>query len=371
MTEKEKANMVTKNCSLDRFLDQIKSKKIICFGAGASGQVLVSHMESKILDHILYFVDNDQKKWGEKINISGEEYMVKSPESLKKIDVDNIIILITSRFWDQIHMQLEEVLQLKKAICYVYILMKSKGSGNKYKIPDGPSLIPKKIHYCWFGNNSMSENEHRCIESWKKFCPEYDIIRWDEHNYDCKKTRYLKEVYEYGHYSAVSSYARFEILSEIGGIYLDTDVEIVKNIDELLRLPAYMGFEITGTINTGHGFGGAKGNPICKEIVEYYDSISHYNEKGEFHYTSCPVITSRILEKHGLISDGTLQKINNITIFPNDYFDPVMQIPVKNTYSVHRYSSLWSFKGMDMNMVWEKQREYWKSLNRKELIEEL
>lgn len=363
--------MITKNCSLKGFLDGVKEKKIICFGAGASGQILISNLDSEHLDQILYVVDNDEKKWGMEIEIKGRKYSIKSPEKLKNCDVKSTVILITSRFWDQIHAQLEEVSQIKNMECFIYLLMKANESGEKYIIPEGPPLIPKKIHYCWFGNNTMSENEIQCIESWKKFCPDYEIIRWDEQNYDCRKNRYLKEVYEYGHYSAVSSYARFEILSEIGGIYLDTDVEIVKNIDELLRLPAYMGFEVTGTVNTGHGFGTGKGNLIYKEIVDFYDTFSHYNEKGEFHYTNCPTITSNILKRHGLKMDGTLQQINGITIFPNDYFDPVMQIPVNNTYSVHRYSSLWSLKGMDMRAVWRKQREYWEYLNQKGMIEDL
>ena len=363
--------MLTKNCSLNKFSNQIKGKKIACFGAGLAGQVMASRLESTVLDQILFFVDNDKNKWGCEIEIQEKRYPIKSLDELQKSDIKNMVILITSRFWDQIHAQLEAISTLKNVECFVYLLMKRNSGVKQFMIPEGPSLIPKKIHYCWFGNNAMSENEMKCMESWKKFCPDYEIIRWDEHNYDCKKTRYLKEVYDYGHYSAVSSYARFEILGEVGGIYLDTDVEIIKNIDELLRLPAYMGFEVTDVVNTGHGFGGMKGNAVYKEIIEYYDSMSHYNEKGEFHYTGCPVITSKISEKHGLIPDGTLQQIEDITIFPNDYFDPVMQIPTDNTYSVHRYSSLWSLKGMDMRTVWRKQREYWEYLRQAELIEDL
>jgi len=363
--------MLTKNCDLKEFSNRVKDKKVICFGAGVAGRTFVSHLENEILEKIFIFVDNDENKWEKEIEIKGKRFVIKSPDWLQKIDMSNSIILITSRFWNQIHAQLEAVTTLKEAECFVYLLMKANNNEEKYVIPEGPALIPKIIHYCWFGNNLMSENELKCIESWKEFCPDYEIIKWDEHNYDCRKTRYLREVYDYGHYSAVSSYARFEILNEIGGIYLDTDVEIIKNIDELLRLPAYMGFEVADIINTGHGFGTVKGNSIYKEIVDYYDSISHYNEAGEFNYTGCPIITTKILEKHGLIPNGTLQKIEGITVFPNDYFDPVMQIPVKNTYSVHRYSSLWSMKGIDMEVVWRKQREYWEYLKGESLIEDL
>lgn len=363
--------MITKNCRLSEFSKQIKNKRVICFGAGVAGQTFVSHLETHILDQILFFVDNDEKKWGKEIEIEEKKYTIKSPEWLQNYNIHDSVILITSRFWNQIHVQLEAISILKEVECFVYLLMKANGSKEEYIIPEGPAIIPKIIHYCWFGNSTMSENEMNCIESWKELCPDYEIIRWDEHNYNCRKTRYLKEVYDYGHYSAVSSYARFEILSEIGGIYLDTDVEIIKNIDSLLRLPAYMGFEVADIINTGHGFGAIKGNPIFREIIEYYDSISHYDEKGEFNYTGCPIITTQILKKHGLVSDGTIQQIDDITIFPNEYFDPVMQIPVKNTFSIHRYSSLWSLKGINMSIVWREQREYWEYLNREGLIEDL
>lgn len=360
--------MITKNCSLNEFSKQTKGRKIICFGAGVAGQTFVSHLENDILDRILFFVDNDNKKWGKKIEIKGRKYNIKSSDWLQTNKVENTVILITSRFWNQIHAQIEAIFSLKEVECFVYLLMKANCSKIEYIIPEGPVIIPKVIHYCWFGNNAMSDNEIKCIESWKKFCPDYEIVRWDEHNYDCRKTRYLREVYDYGHYSAVSSYARFEILNEFGGIYLDTDVEMIKNIDELLRLPAYMGFEVADIINTGHGFGTIKGNSIYREILEYYDSMSHYSENGEFNYTGCPIITTQILEKHGLTADGTFQQVDDITIFPSEYFDPVMQIPVKNTYSIHRYSSLWSLKGADMNAIWREQREYWEYLNQKGMI---
>ncbi len=358
-----KEKMILLNCKLNEFCNKTSGRKIICFGAGTAGQLFVERLEKGVADRILFFLDNDKEKWGKNIEVKGHTYLIQSPDVLDENRFKNAVILITSRFWDQIHAQLKEMPQIQNTECYVYLLMKAVGSGEKYVIPQGPAKIPKKIHYCWFGGSTMSENEIRCMESWKKFCPDYEIIRWDESNYDCRKTRYLKEVYDYGHYSAVSSYARFEILNETGGIYLDTDVEIVKNIDELLRLQAFMGFEVTDAVTTGHGFGTVKGNRIYKEIIDYYDSMSHYNEKGEFRYTCCPVITTEILKKHGLIANGRLQQVENITIFPNEYFDPVMQIPVENTYSVHRYSSLWSLKGMDMAKIWADQRAYWEQLN--------
>ena len=224
--------MVTKNCRLEEFAKRVEGKKLICFGAGVAGQLFTSRLEGGVLGQICLFLDNDQCKWGDTIQIKEHRYPVHSPAVLKHLDLENTVMLITSRFWDQIHAQLEQHPRLRAMECYVYLLMKAEGSSKGCEIPMGPQQIPKKIHYCWFGGAQLSENEIRCMESWKRFCPDYEIIRWDESNYDCRKTRYLKEVYDYGHYSAVSSYARFEILNEIGGLYFDTDVEIVRNIDK-------------------------------------------------------------------------------------------------------------------------------------------
>lgn len=173
------------------------------------------------------------------------------------------------------------------------------------------------------------------------------------------KTPYLREVSERGYYTAVSNVARFESVYSFGGLYFDTDVEIVRNIDELLDLDSFMGFEVSDYINSGHGFGAHRGNKVIKKILDFYDGYSHLNEKGEFVYTPCPIYTTDILKGMGLKTDGRYQKVNGMTIFPNEYFDPALQIPTKNTFSIHHYSSLWSYPKKDMQKLWKKQQEYY------------
>ena len=130
-------------------------------------------------------------------------------------------------------------------------------------------MIPKIIHYCWFGGNEIPEHDKKCIESWKKYCPDYKIIRWDESNYDYKKNSYMREAYEAKKWGFVPDYARLDIVYEHGGIYLDTDVELVKNIDELLEHKAYMGFEVGGEfVSPGLGFGAEKNFPLFKKMME-------------------------------------------------------------------------------------------------------
>lgn len=132
-------------------------------------------------------------------------------------------------------------------------------------------MIPKIIHYCWVGNCQKPKSVLYCIESWRKFCPDYRIIEWNESNYDFSKNKYMWQAYEAKKWGFVPDYARLDIVYQYGGIYLDTDVELVKNIDELLSHKAFMGFEDTGDgeffVNCGHGFGAEPGNEITKTVT--------------------------------------------------------------------------------------------------------
>ena len=361
------------NACVDKFPDFYAGKKVICFGAGDTGKVICeSFMEKGLVDAIDYFVDNDAAKWEKTIKVGDNDFTVCAPDKLKKEDFANKVLFITSRFWDQIVEQLEHIGLAQDVECYVYMLFKLHAevckpeSIRKAKM----QLIPKKLHYCWFGKGNLPEFAVQCIDSWKKYCPDYEIIEWNEKTYNVYKNRFTKEVYEYGHYSALSSYARFDIIHQYGGIYLDTDVEVVRNLDDLLYQDAFMGFEVSNYVNSGHGFGGKKRNAIFAENVEIYDNMTFYNEKGEFHYKNAPSITTEMLIRHGLKMNGKLQQISDITIYPSDYFDPALQIPTETCFSVHKYSSLWSFKGKDMQTVWQKQREYYERLRQEGRIEE-
>lgn len=121
--------------------------------------------------------------------------------------------------------------------------------------------IPKIIHYCWFGGGPISEADRKCIESWKKYCPDYKIIEWNEQNFEISANRYAQQAYEAKKYAFVSDYARLAVVYEYGGIYLDTDVELVRPLDELLELPGFMGFQNNNEVATGLGFGGVQGQP--------------------------------------------------------------------------------------------------------------
>lgn len=207
--------------------------------------------------------------------------------------------------------------------------------------------IPKKISYCWFGGNVLPDKVLRCIESWKRICPEYEIIRWDESNYNIDKIPYIRDAYKEKRWAFVADYARLDIIHEIGGIYLDTDVELIKKPDNLLKTGGFMCIEKDGFyVNTGLGFAAEAGNRVVKELMDVYSGISFYKSDHSLNLKACPIYTTELLEKAGYIREDKMQKIKGIDILPSEYFCPLdyqtgkMKI-TENTIGIHWYDASW------------------------------
>ena len=206
--------------------------------------------------------------------------------------------------------------------------------------------IPKIIHYFWFGKNKMPDIFLECIKSWQKYCPDYKIIKWDEENFDVNICNYTKQAYEQKKYAFVSDYARFYILKKYGGIYLDIDVEILKPIDELLEQECFCGRENNSNfVATGLIIAARPNNKFVNSMLNYYNEQEKF-ENGT--HTVC-TIASNILEKEydfDIDNISEIQKLDNVTIYPAEYFCGYDMIARKkmiteNTYSVHHYNSSW------------------------------
>ncbi len=197
-----------------------------------------------------------------------------------------------------------------------------------------------KIHYCWVGGAEKSEKIKYCIESWKKLCPDAEIIEWNESNYDVHKNVYIRQAYEQKKWAFVTDYMRFDILREQGGVYLDTDVELLKDITPLTK-DNFMGFESEKNVAPGLIMHATAGDPLLREILDYYD------QKTQFDMTENVVtIVSDILEKHGLKRDNSLQTVVGYVIYPTEYFNPKggeygADKITENTYSIHHYEASW------------------------------
>ena len=205
-------------------------------------------------------------------------------------------------------------------------------------------MIPKIIHYCWFGGNPMPESAIKCIESWKKFLPDYEIKEWNESNFDVNIIPYTSEAYKAKKYAFVSDYARFWILYNYGGLYFDTDVEVIKNMDDIIAKGPFMGCENeasdTSVASVAPGLG------LYKELLSMYDEKHFITDEGKQIRGTIVDYTTELFVRKGLVASNDIQLIENVWIYPKEYFCPKdyksgkMNI-TERSVSIHHYDSSW------------------------------
>ncbi len=212
-------------------------------------------------------------------------------------------------------------------------------------------MIPKIIHYCWFGRGDKPQLAKKCIASWKKYCPDYEVIEWNEDNFDINLNGYTKWCYENKKYAFLSDYVRLWVVYHYGGFYFDTDVELIRNPDFLLKNEAFFGFETNGTegsdkknatSNTGLGFGSIETGSALKSMLKEYDSLLD----GKHGVIGCPILNTKALVQCGLIKDGSYQELSSATVYPKEYFNPYDASTGRlnktaNTVSIHWYTGSW------------------------------
>ncbi|MBQ7300538.1 MAG: glycosyl transferase [Clostridia bacterium] len=219
-------------------------------------------------------------------------------------------------------------------------------------------MIPKTIHYCWFGGNPKPKLAEKCIKSWKKYCPDYEIIEWNEDNFDISSCPlYVRQAYELKKWPFVTDYVRLKVVYDHGGIYMDTDVELKKSLDSLLEYQAYFGFEKGKYIATGLGFGAEAGANILVDLMKDYYDISFILSDGSIDRTPCPKRNTQTFQKWGLKLDDNRQILREeILILPTIYLCPIdyetrlMRYSMK-TISIHWFAAAWQT---------EQEKEWWK-----------
>ena len=183
-------------------------------------------------------------------------------------------------------------------------------------------MIPKTIHYCWFGRNPKPKLAEKCIKSWKKYCPDYEIIEWNEDNFDLSSAPlYVRQAYEAKKWAFVTDYVRLWAMVTYGGIYMDTDVEVIKPLDKFLIHRAFSGFENDTQIPTGI-MACEKGFPLFQEFLRYYDDARFMDENGNTSTVTNVLIMTDICLKKGLQQNNTLQTVEGFTLYPRDVFCP-------------------------------------------------
>lgn len=202
-------------------------------------------------------------------------------------------------------------------------------------------MIPKTIHYCWFGGKPLPKSSLKCINSWRKFFPDYEIREWNESNFNVNMIPYTAEAYRAKKYAFVSDFARFWILHEYGGIYFDTDVEVIRSMDDIVAKGPFMGMENEDAIAPGLGLAVGSGHSIYEWYIEYFRDKHFTSEQPSM----IPVLTAK-MEEEGWNNKTEIQIIDGITIYPPDYFCPqaMMGAPIvltDNTRSIHHFDATW------------------------------
>ena len=202
-------------------------------------------------------------------------------------------------------------------------------------------MIPQQIHYFWLSRREKPDEVKRCIDSWHRFCPDYEITEWNEDNFDCFSNAYMREAYEAGTYGFVTDLARLEILYQYGGVYMDTDVELLRAPDSLLHQSGFVGVEKSG------GFCGAvPGNVIIRRIIEFRKGEHFHRQNGTYNTMTCGYYETIPLMQMGFRPDNTMQTVGDLTVYPSDFFHPFDYMSgetciTDNTYSIHHFSSSW------------------------------
>lgn len=219
-------------------------------------------------------------------------------------------------------------------------------------------MIPKKIHYCWFGGKAKPESAKKCIASWLQFFPDYEIKEWNEQNFDVNLIPYTQEAYQACKYAFVSDVARFWVLYHEGGLYFDTDVEVIASFDDIIKRGAFVGTEsldkndMYPKINPGLALGAEVGNKVMKSIYEYYRTLHYQTSEGIKTPGTVVAHTTYVLKtQFGLKPIGDIQKLDGITVYPMDYFCPFDDLTgvlkkTNNTRSIHWFAKSWTDQPM-------------------------
>lgn len=206
-------------------------------------------------------------------------------------------------------------------------------------------MIPKIIHYCWLSDETFPDLIQKCVDSWKEKLPDYEIKCWNTQNFDINMCQYTKEAFQEKKYAFVSDYVRLYALYHEGGIYLDSDIEVIKKFDDLLNNAAFTCFENNHSV-AAWIFGSEKGNPLFKEFLDYYKDRKFILETGEYDLTPNPVPITNMCVQKGMLLNGEQQMLSNITVYPQEYFCPYNRATeelkiTNNTYAIHYFNGDW------------------------------
>lgn len=306
--------------NISELVEYGQDKKFIVFGAGVQGIRAISYFNSWFSDNrVIGFIDNMKEKQNTKIQIEGNEYLIMSFDDALKIMEADTCIFIASLYHSSILKQIDETISEKVQDCIVLDEVAEKelycGTYSEVVKEYDQPVIPRVLHYAWFGGKEP-DFVKRNIENWHKLCPDYEIVKWGENNYDISKNKYMLQAYESKIWGFVPDYLRLDVIYQQGGIYLDTDVTVVRNLDDLLFQECFASVDATLTMNLGSGFGAKPNCEIIRELRDYYDDVNFIDENGIVDMTSCNSHSYKVLKKYGVQINNKLQNVRGMNIYP-------------------------------------------------------
>lgn len=359
------------NCTLDEAKDRLKSKKIVFFGGGSWIQSIDNTELMDLKNQFAYVIDNKTKDC---IKLGDRILNVYNPEKIRN-EKDIVIILTSPVYMYDMFCQLADMDLDDSITCYAFPFMQmtSKNEMDQSLLEAVCSengeeqKIPKIIHCFWFSEEKKPEAYQKCLDSWKKNLPDYEIKEWNMSNYNWHKHPFLERAIELNAWAFASDYARLDVLYEYGGIYLDMDVEVFKPFDNLLCNSAILSFSNHVMVDLAV-MGSRCGNPLMLEMMRLYDSVKLPSESKEFSAFFQPIFVRKVLCENDIKMNGSLQKVENATVFPNVFFMPqdhVLFRPYERSeynYCIHYDNFGWSFskenkrekKIRGNNLLWNK-----------------
>lgn len=318
------------NSSYEQFVKASVNKKVIQFGASTAWKYYFScfdGLEETVLKKTLFIVDNSEDKQNTDWSIYGSKFRVLPPEALVGIDESEVIVLITVSlaYQPQICEQLLQMNLPMETQCYSLPLMTysvnriDNSCVDEFFKVHKKNLLPKKIHCFWFSEEEKPELYKRCVGSWYKFCPDFEIVEWNSRNYDVGKNAYMREAFERRKWAFVSDYARLDVVNEYGGIYLDMDVELVAPIEKLLCSAGFFCRQEDGFLDLGSGYGACAGDEIVKAMLDTYSERRLILKDGSIDMTAQPEWLRKVFEKYKIAKCHDSQVIGERVILSNDY----------------------------------------------------
>lgn len=336
--------------SITQASEKMRNSEIILIGAGKMAQNILATYDW----NIKYAVDNNQEMVGKHISSIKKSVDIRAWEELYEESSKNCILMITPMMASALIDQIESDERVRDREVYVYQYMlalqwdidRIEVSKKEFTLTKGvKNKIPKTIHYFWFSGDPYPEKVQKCIDSWKRFCPDYEFKLWTMDNYHTDNI-FCNEALKAKNWAHASDYGRCDVVRKYGGIYLDTDVELIKPLDDLLYDDGFFVFESADGVDPGSGMGGVAGNTVLDEICEQYDGIHFINDDGSFNKVNILNQYTRVLMKHGLVCDGSYQVIDGIAVYPPLVMSPYsyntgLTCIIDKTYGIHHWVSAW------------------------------